>query len=70
MFGVSSWLANAVAKENYKNLNFMARDGYLPMECYKVLNQIYQNNAKLHYLYLTRSVMVPLQIQNRMTFMD
>lgn len=68
LFGVSSWLANAVAKENYKNLNFMARDGYLPMECYKVLNQIYQNNAKLHYLYLTRSVMVPLQIQKQNDF--
>lgn len=68
MFGVSTWLADAVAKKKYKNLNFMARDGYLPMECYKIVNQIYKNNAKLHYLYLTRSVMIPLQIQKQNDF--
>lgn len=68
MFGVSTWLAEAVKREGYENLNFMARDGYLPMECYKVINKIYQNQAKIHYLYLTRSVMLPLQIQNQNDF--
>lgn len=68
MFGVSTWLAEAVKREGYENLNFMARDGYLPMECYKVINQIYQNQAKIHYLYLTRSVMLPLQIQKQNDF--
>ena len=68
MFGVSTWLAEAVKQEGYKNLNFMARDGYLAMECYKVLNQIYQNQAKINYLYLNRSVMLPLQIQNQNDF--
>lgn len=68
MFGVSIWLADAVAKNKYKNLNFMARDGYLPMECYKIVDQIYKNNANVNYLYLTRSVMVPLQIQKQNDF--
>ena len=68
MFGVSTWLADAVAREKYKNLNFMARDGYLPMECYKIIDQIYKNKADLHYLYLTRSVMVPLQVQKQNDF--
>lgn len=65
MFGVSTWLAEAVAKNKYENINFMARDGYLPMKCYKIVDKIFQNNAKLHYLYLTRSVMVPLQVQQQ-----
>lgn len=59
---------HAVAREKYKNLNFMARDGYLPMECYKIIDQIYKNKADLHYLYLTRSVMVPLQVQKQNDF--
>lgn len=65
MFGVSTWLAEAVARNKYKNINFMARDGYLPMECFKIIDKIFQNNANLHYLYLTRSVMVPLQVQQQ-----
>lgn len=62
MFAVSQWLATDVKNKKYKNLNFMARDGYLPMLCFKILNQIYQCDVNVNYLYLTRSVVLPLQI--------
>ena len=64
MFAVAKWLSDEVEKNNYQNLNFMARDGYLPMECFKIMNEVYHPNVKMHYLYLTRSVVVPLQIKN------
>ena len=62
IFAVAQWLAEEVEKNGYNNLNFMARDGYLAMECFDELNQIYKLPVREDYLYLTRSVMLPLQI--------
>jgi HAD superfamily hydrolase (TIGR01549 family) len=62
MFAVAQWLADEVKKNGYDNLNFMARDGYLPMKCFDELNRIYQLPVRKDYLYLTRSVMLPLQV--------
>ena len=62
IFAVAQWLAEEVEKNGYHNLNFMARDGYLAMECFDALNRIYKLPVREDYLYLTRSVMLPLQI--------
>lgn len=62
IFAVAQWMAEEVEKNGYHNLNFMARDGYLAMECFDALNRIYKLPVREDYLYLTRSVMLPLQI--------
>lgn len=62
MFAVVQWLAEEVKRNGYENLNFMARDGYLAMECFNELNRIYKLPVREDYLYLTRSVMLPLQL--------
>lgn len=62
MFAVVQWLAEEVKRNGYENLNFMARDGYLVMECFNELNRIYKLPVREDYLYLTRSVMLPLQL--------
>lgn len=62
MFAVVHWLAEEVKRNGYENLNFMARDGYLAMECFNELNRIYKLPVREDYLYLTRSVMLPLQL--------
>lgn len=62
IFAVAQWLAEEVEKNGYHNLNFMARDGYLAMECFDEMNRIYKLPVREDYLYLTRSVMLPLQI--------
>lgn len=64
MFAVTKWLSDEVKENKYQNLNFMARDGYLPMKCFKIMNDVYRSDVRVHYLYLTRSVVVPLQIKN------
>lgn len=63
MFAVARWLADEVNEKKYQNLNFMARDGYLPMKCFNIINKVYNLDVKIHYLYLTRSVVLPLQIK-------
>ena len=64
MFAVAKWLADEVKENQYDNLNFMARDGYLAQLCFKELNRVYHLTVRQDYLYLTRSVMLPLQIDN------
>lgn len=64
MFAVAKWLADEIKENQYDNLNFMARDGYLAQLCFKELNRVYHLTVRQDYLYLTRSVMLPLQIDN------
>jgi predicted HAD superfamily hydrolase len=39
MFSVTKWLLENTKNKDYKNLVFMARDGYLPMEAYKIMKK-------------------------------
>ncbi|WP_346686692.1 HAD-IA family hydrolase [Megamonas hypermegale] len=64
LFAISHWLIDEVKNKKYDNLNFMARDGYLPMEGFKLLNKIYNLNVNVNYIHLTRSAILPLQINS------
>lgn len=64
LFAVAHWLMKAVRENQYDHLNFMARDGYLPMEAYKILSQIYPTKCQTHYVRLTRSSILPLQFSH------
>ena len=65
MFAVAKWLVDDVKKYGYKNLNFFARDGYIPMEAFKILNGLEKLDVNVNYLPLTRTSIIPLQIKSR-----
>lgn len=64
VFAFSQWVIKQVQDIDYDNVNFMARDGYLPMKAFELLSPIYGVKKRINYTYLTRSVVLPLQISN------
>ena len=65
MFAVAKWLAGDVERFGYKNLNFFARDGHIPMEAFRILNRLEKLDVNVNYLPLTRTSIIPLQVRNR-----
>lgn len=64
LYAIADWLITEVEKHKYGNLNFMARDGYLPMKAFKMLNMYRHIDVKTNYLMLTRQSILPLQINS------
>ena len=67
-FGISKWLLEETEGKNYKNMVFMARDGYLPMEAYRVMKKLYSNVPQEKYLYVSRKALVPITIMSKLDF--
>ena len=67
-FGISKWLLEKTNGQGYTNMVFMARDGYLPMEAYKIMKKLYENVPKEKYLYVSRKALVPITIMNKLDF--
>lgn len=67
-FAISKWLLDGTNNKQYTNLVFMARDGYLPMETYRIVKKFYQNVPQEKYLYVSRKALVPITIMNKMDF--
>lgn len=68
MFGLTKWMLDDMQDQNYEKIVFMARDGYLPMECYKMLKPFYKKQPKEEYLYISRKALIPIIIQSKMDF--
>ncbi len=68
MFGLTKWILDDVQNENYENMVFMARDGYLPMKCYEIVGKYYNKVPEAKYLYVSRKALVPITIQNELDF--
>ena len=68
MFGVTKWLLEDTKKEGYNNLVFMARDGFLPMETYKIMKRLYDNVPNEKYLYISRKSLIPVIIRSKLDF--
>ena len=68
MYGVTKWLLDDTQKEGYDNIVFMARDGYLPMETYKIMKKLYKNVPNEEYLYVSRKSLIPVIIRDEMDF--
>lgn len=62
MFGVANWLLKETENKGYKNLVFMARDGYLPMEIYNILKKYYKNVPEAKYLRVSRKALISVMI--------
>lgn len=67
MFGVSNWLAKGVTGK-YDKISFMARDGYLVMEAYKLIKQLYDNLPEEEYIYVSRKALMPIMISDTADF--
>jgi len=68
MFAVARWLGEECSKEQYESINFFARDGYLPMKAFQLLQESFQLQTKVNYLPMTRASVLPLQINNASDF--
>ena len=66
MFSVANWLLRKTEGKGYKNLVFMARDGYLPMEIYNILKKYYNNVPDAKYLRVSRKALISAMIINKM----
>lgn len=62
MFSLASanWLISNASENKYDNICFMARDGYLTMKAYEILNSVYNIKSECHYLFLSRKAILPL----------
>lgn len=67
-FGISKWLLDETEGQEYTNMVFMARDGYLPMEAYKIMKKFYKNVPEEKYLYVSRKALVPITIMSKLDF--
>ena len=65
MFGVTNWLLKENQNKGYKNIVFMARDGYLPMEIYNVMKEYYNNVPEAKYLRVSRKALISAMIINK-----
>ncbi len=63
IFALAHWLQEEMHAGKYKNINFMARDGYVPMEAFSILAKVYGDDVSCRYLHLSRRTVLPLQIQ-------
>lgn len=66
-FGVTKWLIDNL-KGNYDKMSFMARDGYLIMETYKIMKKLYKDLPQEEYMYVSRKALIPIMITNKLDF--
>lgn len=64
LYAVTRWLIKATRDNNYDSIVFMARDGYLPMEAYKIMKEIYEDIPEEKYLYISRKASIPLVVKD------
>lgn len=70
LVGLTKWLIEESILKGYKKLHFMSRDGYLPMEAYKVLAKFYTNPPKVDYLYSSRKAVMSWMIKSKYDLFD
>ncbi len=67
VFGVTKWLINNI-ENKYEKISFMARDGYLIMEAYKIMKKMYKNMPQEEYMYVSRKALIPIMIVDKLDF--
>lgn len=66
-FGIGKWLVNNL-RGTYDKISFMARDGYLAMESYKLFKDLYDNLPEEEYIYVSRKALMPIMIADENDF--
>lgn len=62
LYAIADWLIDNASRAKYNNINFMARDGYLPKRAFDILNKQRELEVSTNYLPLTRQSILTLQI--------
>ena len=67
VYGVTKWILDET-NDCYDKVSFMARDGYLILESYKIMKELYSNPAVEEYLYVSRKALIPVMIVDKLDF--
>lgn len=67
VYGVTKWILDET-NDSYDKVSFMARDGYLILESYKIMKELYSNPATEEYLYVSRKALIPVMIVDKLDF--
>lgn len=67
VYGVTKWILDET-NGNYDKVSFMARDGYLILESYKIMKELYSNPAVEEYIYVSRKALIPVMIVDKLDF--
>lgn len=67
VYGVTKWILDET-NGNYDKVSFMARDGYLILESYKIMKELYSNPAAEEYIYVSRKALIPVMIVDKLDF--
>lgn len=62
LLSLSNWILQDTKNKNYDSISFMSRDGYLPLNSSKILqeNTNINKNILLNYVYISRKSVIPL----------
>lgn len=64
LLGFTKWLADDILKKNYEEAVFIARDGYLPMKAYKIVQEYCTGLPEGKYFYTSRKAGMPCGIHH------
>ena len=59
LFALTKWLMESSIRGGYEKLVFIARDGYIPLEIFKILRPLYETLPQTDYLRISRSACYP-----------
>ena len=64
LYALSYWLVECQEKNNFDQINFVARDGYLPLKAFEELIKTFSIDVKCNYIYASRKTITPLIMKN------
>ena len=64
-FGMCTWLEEKIRGKGYKSINFVARDGWLAMRCFQILNRNLATDCKVNYFPVSRRALLPLYYRTK-----
>jgi len=68
--GIARWIDSISDMCDYKDIYFLARDGYMPMKIFDIYNKWCNGSRKSHYLHASRSLTLPLMISDKNDLYD
>lgn len=61
LLAIAQWLAELCRDESFDRMNFVARDGWLPMRAFEAVKSVYGlENLPSDYIYVSRKTVMPL----------
>lgn len=70
LMGLNRWIVNECRKKKAEKIYFLARDGYLPMKAYEILNAGSDGVPAADYLYASRRAVLPGMIRSEADYYD